>query len=103
LDRRCFAIGLKGLSPRRDLHLRSSVLAKYRRCIMKPKGKSEFAEKLYTIKEAAPLLGLGYLKLQRAVQQGLVPSHTLDNSRKRLRLSEIIAVIERSRSGGADA
>jgi excisionase family DNA binding protein len=55
-------------------------------------------EKFYTIKEAASLLGLKYWQLQRPVKQGMVPSYTFGNSRKHVRLSEVNAIIERSRS-----
>lgn len=58
-------------------------------------------EKLRTLKEAAAELGLQYFKLQRAARQGLFPTYTLLNGRRLVRLSEIIAVIERSGSGGA--
>jgi excisionase family DNA binding protein len=69
---------------------------------MVPTDKSESPEKFYTVKEAASLLGLKYWQLQRAVKRGLVPSYTFGNSRKYVRLSEVIAAFERSRSGVAN-
>jgi hypothetical protein len=70
---------------------------------MTPEDKPESPEKFYVIKEAAPLIGLEYWQLQRAVKQRLVPSYTFGNSRKYVRLSEVVAAFERSRSGGANA
>lgn len=61
---------------------------------MTTKDKLNSPEKFYVIKEAASLLGLPYHLLQRAVRRGLVPCHTLGNSRKYVRLSEVIAVID---------
>lgn len=46
-------------------------------------------EKLYTIKEAAALLGLKYHHLLKAVRSGLVPSHQLMNSRRFVLISEV--------------
>lgn len=51
-------------------------------------------EKLLTIKEAANQLGLPYWKLNRAVQQELVPSYSLLNSRKLVRISEVLNSIK---------
>jgi hypothetical protein len=59
--------------------------------------------KLVPIKLAADLLSLPYWKLLRSVRAGLIPSYRLLNSRKLVRPSEVIAAIERSRSGVADA
>ncbi len=56
---------------------------------------------LVPIKVAAAQLGLHYWKLERAVKAGLVPSYTLLNSRKLVRPTEVLAVIEASRVGGA--
>lgn len=57
-------------------------------------------EKFYTLKEAARLLGLPYFKLARAARLGLFPTYSLLNRRRLVRLSEVIAAIERSRAGG---
>jgi hypothetical protein len=57
-------------------------------------------EKLITIKEAANALGLPAWKLGRAASQGLFPTYSLLNSRRLVRLSEVIAAIEASRQGG---
>jgi excisionase family DNA binding protein len=59
------------------------------------------AERLLTVAEAADTLGIHRWKLSRAVTAGIVPSYRLFNGRRLVRLSEIIAVIERSREGGA--
>lgn len=55
-------------------------------------------ERLYTIKGAAEALGLHYWKLLRAVNRGDIKSYSLLNSRKLVRLSEIVAAME----GGSD-
>lgn len=57
-------------------------------------------ERLFTIKAAAEQIGLPYWKLCRAVKRGLVPSHTLLNSKKLVRLSEIVAALDPSFIGG---
>ena len=50
-------------------------------------------EKLHTIQEAAVLLNIYAWKIRRAVKQGLVPSYSLLNSRRLVRLSEVIAAM----------
>lgn len=57
-------------------------------------------EKLLTIAEAAKELGVYEWALRRAVKRGSVPHYTPFNSRKLVRLSEVIAAIEASRAGG---
>jgi hypothetical protein len=59
------------------------------------------SEKLITLKQAGEALGLPHFKLQRAARDGIIPTYRIYNSRRLVRLSEVIAVIERSRSGGA--
>jgi hypothetical protein len=58
-------------------------------------------EKLLTIKAAAAALGLPTFKVNRAARAGLIPTYTLLNSRRLVRLSEIIAVINSTRSEGS--
>jgi hypothetical protein len=65
------------------------------------KVEKETPERLRTIQEAAALLGLPVWKLRRAVKRGLVVSYRLANTRALVRLSEVVAVIEASRTGGA--
>jgi hypothetical protein len=50
-------------------------------------------EPLLAIKEAAAQLGLPYWKLNRAVRQSLIPSYTLLNSRRYVRVSEVLSHI----------
>jgi excisionase family DNA binding protein len=57
-------------------------------------------EKLITVKAAANALGLPDWKLRRACQSGEIPSYTLLNSRRLVKLSEVLAAIEASRQGG---
>ncbi|ARJ66455.1 hypothetical protein WV31_12645 [Magnetospirillum sp. ME-1] len=50
-------------------------------------------EPLYSIHQAASLLNLHPWKLRRAVKSGLIPSYALLNSRRLVRLSEVVAAI----------
>ncbi|MCH4548064.1 helix-turn-helix domain-containing protein [Rhizobium changzhiense] len=59
-------------------------------------------EKLLTIKEAADILDAYYWQLQRAVKRGDIPSYTPFNSRKLVKLSEVVAYIESCRQGGVE-
>jgi excisionase family DNA binding protein len=54
-------------------------------------------DRFLTIKEIAASLGAEYWQVQRAVKRGDIPSYTPFNSRKLLRLSEVIAAIEAKR------
>ena len=58
-------------------------------------------EPLRTIGETAELLGLKAWQLRRAIKRGDVPSYSIGNGRKRVFLSEVLAVIHASRKGGA--
>jgi excisionase family DNA binding protein len=57
-------------------------------------------EPFFTIKQVASRLHLPYWKLQRAIKRGDIPSYTPFNSRRLVRLSEVVAHIERNRAGG---
>lgn len=57
-------------------------------------------ERLCTIKEAAALIGAKPWQIRRAVNRGLIPHYQPFNSRKLVRLSDVVAVIESSRKGG---
>jgi helix-turn-helix protein len=57
-------------------------------------------EPLVTIKAAAERLGLPEYKLQRAARAGLIPTYSIFNGRRLVRLSEVVAVIETTRQGG---
>jgi excisionase family DNA binding protein len=59
-------------------------------------------EKFLTIAEAAEAIGVEAWKLRRAAKQGAFPSYTLLNSRRLVKLSEVMAAIEASRQGGAE-
>ena len=60
------------------------------------------AEKLVTLKGAADAIGAEYWQLQRAVKRGDIPSYTPFNSRKLVKLSEVVAYIDSCRQGGAE-
>jgi hypothetical protein len=59
-------------------------------------------EQLLTLVAAAERLGLPTFKIRRAAKRGLFPTYSILNGRKLVRLSEVVAAIERSRSGGND-
>lgn len=59
-------------------------------------------EPLITLKEAAEQLGLPYFKIQRAARAGLIPTYWVYNSRRLVRLSEVVAVINGTRQGGSN-
>ena len=64
-----------------------------------PEGTSA-PEKLINIQTAAKVLGVHSWALRRAIKRGEVPSYTPFNSRRLVRLSEVVAFIEASRKGG---
>jgi predicted site-specific integrase-resolvase len=55
-------------------------------------------EKLVTLKEASEALGLPMFKFYRAAKAGQIPTYTLFNSRKYVKLREIVEIIEKSRT-----
>ncbi|MER9680369.1 hypothetical protein NKJ23_13700 [Mesorhizobium sp. M0184] len=57
-------------------------------------------EPYLTILQAAKTLGVHPWALRRAAKAGTIPAYTLLNSRKLVRLSEVIAAINASRIGG---
>jgi hypothetical protein len=64
-----------------------------------PNGSSA-PERLTTLKAAAEAVGAYYWQLQRAVRRGDVPSYKPFNSRKLVKLSEVVAYINSCRQGG---
>lgn len=57
------------------------------------------SDPLLSIKDAADRVGAKYWQLLRAVQSGRVPYFQPFNSRKLVRLSDVLAVIEASKKG----
>jgi hypothetical protein len=57
-------------------------------------------ELLIPVKAAAAALGLPTWKLSRAAKRGIFPTYSLLNSRRLVKLSEVIVAIEASRQGG---
>lgn len=55
-------------------------------------------EPLLSIRQAATASGINYWLLLRAVNNGDIPAYRFGNARRRLRLSDIEAVIQASRS-----
>ncbi len=58
-------------------------------------------EKLFTIAEAASALGVHTWALRRAIKRGEIPAYQPFNTRKLVRLSDVLAAIEASKMGGA--
>lgn len=57
-------------------------------------------EKLIPLKAAAEVIGVPTWKLSRAAKQGVIPTYSVLNSRRLVKLSEVVAIIEASRRGG---
>jgi hypothetical protein len=57
-------------------------------------------EKLITLRKAAEEVGAHYWQILRAVNGGGLRSYKPFNSRKLVKLSEVVAFIEASRQGG---
>ena len=57
-------------------------------------------EQLLTIPEAAAQLGVPVSTLRRAVNAGHIPTHSVFNQRKRVRLSEVLSAIASRTEGG---
>lgn len=55
---------------------------------------------LITIGEAAIAVNAKYWQVQRAVSRGQIPSYNPFNSRRLVKLSEVIAYIDSCRQGG---
>jgi excisionase family DNA binding protein len=58
-------------------------------------------EKLINIQTAAKELGVHTWALRRAISSGAIPAYTPFNSRKLVKLSEVLAYIDACRQGGA--
>lgn len=61
---------------------------------------SSAPEKLMLISEAADAVGAKHWQLRRAVKRGLIPSYNPFNSRRLVKLSEVLAYIDACRRGG---
>jgi excisionase family DNA binding protein len=57
-------------------------------------------QRLLTIKQAAEAIGCHVWQLQRAVKRGDIPAYAPFNSRKLVKLSEVVAYIDATRQGG---
>ena len=68
-----------------------------------PNNSNEVAfEKLLTLSEAAEAMGCHHWQIRRAVNSGRMPSYAPFNSRRLVKLSEVIAFIDACRTGGSD-
>ena len=59
-------------------------------------------EKLINIQTAARALGIHPWALRRAIKAGTIPAYTPFNSRKLVKLSEVVAYIDSCRQGGSN-
>lgn len=59
-------------------------------------------EKLINIQAAAKELGVHPWALRRAVNSGTIPAYAPFNSRKLVKLSEVVAYIDSCRQGGSE-
>jgi hypothetical protein len=59
-------------------------------------------ERLLTLKAAAEELNLPAFKITRAASAGIIPTYSLYNKRKLVRLSEVVAAINASKQGGSN-
>jgi excisionase family DNA binding protein len=57
-------------------------------------------EQFLTVREAAAVVGVAPWKLSRVVKSGSVPSYAIGNTRRLVRVSEIVAAVEGTRLGG---
>lgn len=60
----------------------------------------ETSPKLYTIRGAANKLGIQYRQLLDGVNQKKIPHYRIQNSRRLLRLDEVLAVTKQGVEGG---
>lgn len=51
-------------------------------------------EKVYTLRDAAEMLGVPYYKVQRAARTGLIPTYRLLNSRPYVKISDILKLMQ---------
>lgn len=63
---------------------------------------ASFPEKLLTLRKASELLGCQYWQIQRAVKSGRIPAYAPYNSRRLVKLSEVMAYIDSCREGGVE-
>lgn len=63
---------------------------------------SSIPEKLLTFKDAANAIGAKEWQVRRAVMAGRIPAYTPFNSRRLVKLSEVVAYIDSCRQGGAE-
>lgn len=58
--------------------------------------------RFFTLPQAAKALGIPVSTMRRAVNAGLIKTHTPFSTRKRVLLSEVVAAIATHNSGGQD-
>jgi hypothetical protein len=80
----------------------SSLLPKKEEMMQAHLSGSSAPEKLVNIQTAAKALGVHPWALRRAINAGTIPAYTPFNSRKLVKLSEVVAYINSCRQGGAE-
>lgn len=68
--------------------------------IAQPEPEQFGVESLFTLQQAAKELGVHTWALRRAVKSGRIPAYQPFNGRKLVRLSEVVAAINASKTGG---
>ncbi|MDX0829105.1 hypothetical protein GOD82_04160 [Sinorhizobium medicae] len=59
-------------------------------------------EKLFTFKDAAVAIGAKEWQIRRAAKSGAIPTYRPFNSRRLVKLSEVVAYIDSSRQEGVE-
>ena len=65
-------------------------------------GDPSSPEPFLTMKQVAFDLNIPYYRIVRAVNAGLIPHHTLNGSKKYLRMSEVLSSIQKHGGGASD-
>lgn len=68
--------------------------------ILQPSPEQFGVEPFLTLQQAAKQLGVHVWALRRAVKSGTIPAYQPFNGRKLVRLSEVVAAINASKTGG---
>lgn len=55
--------------------------------------------KLYTVKQAASLLGVQYRQVLQSLNNGQIPHYRIHKSRRMVRLDEVLAVMKQQAEG----
>lgn len=56
----------------------------------------DFLDKMRTFKEASEILNIKYYKIQRAARDKIVPTYSLYNGRKYVKVRDILGILSQS-------